>query len=228
MEFGAALAGTYYLNQITQPPLELKVFVYYLWLIVVVEILGLYTVYAYFASNAFSDFIEETPFRRNYWLYNTFNLISYLVFFQYFIRQLRSLLLTRIFKTLGLLFFITATFNLVFSGIFFEAYSAYTSILGTLILVLLILLYSYELLRSYRILEFYKDISFYISIGAMVWHLCATPLFIYSKYFSLQSPDFVFLHTWVLRLANIVLYGAMIIGFIICSQNLKERYLWVQ
>lgn len=108
-------------------------------------------------------------------------------------------------------------FDLAFSGSFFNQFSLYISMGGTIYLTFLIFIYYLDLLKSKGILTFYRSLPFYISVGLLIWHLVVTPLFIYSRFFSLSSPDFVALHSFILKVANIFLYGILITGFVFCS-----------
>lgn len=222
---GAAIAGTYYLRKVKDYKPVTKLLVYYLWLVVFVEIIGTYPVYAYFTNYSTLPFLKGTVFERNYWWYNSYAIIKYGVFFIFFIRQLQSAQLRKFLLYLTVFYIITTVLNLIFSGIFFVAYSAYDAIVGTILLILLIFIYYFEVLNSDRILHFYKNIQFYISVGVLFWHLVVTPLFIYSHYFTMQSPSFVALHTAVLMLANIFLYGIIITGFLVCSRRNQQEKL---
>lgn len=221
LEIGAAVAGTFYLKRIEDVTSETRLFVYFLWFTVFVETVGIYPSYAYFNDYSTLSFIKDTPFERNYWWYNSFNIIKFNVYFIFFIAQLDSQNKRKIFNACSLFFTFSAVINLLFSGIFFTASSAYTAILGTFLLCFMVMIYFYEMLNGDKILNFYKHIPFYVAIGVLVWHLVVTPLFIYSQYFSSKSPDFVALHTWVLTIMNIYLYGIFIIGFIL---NLGKRH----
>lgn len=221
-EFLAAISGSYYLAKHPGAKPATKLFVYFLWITFWVEIIGLYTTYAYFTNYKNLEFLENSPFERNYWLYNIYNIFSYLTYFTFFILNLESKKLKRALIVLAFFFAGTATINLIFSGIFFMAFSAYTHIIGTIIILLCISAYYYEMLSSERILKFYKDLVFYISVGALVFHLSSTPLFIYSKYFTMQSPDFVDLYGLTLKTVNLLLYGIIILGFIVCAPRRQK------
>ena len=118
-------------------------------------------------------------------------------------------------------FLLSSVINLFTSEVFFVAYSAYTGIAGTLVLILSIALYYFQLVRSDEVLKIGRLLPFYISIGAVILHLCLTPFFIYSNYFSESlSKDFVGTYLVVLKFTNLLVYSIYIFGFIIC---LKKR-----
>lgn len=215
LELGTAVTGSYYLSQVNTPKKGERLLVMYFWLVIFVEVVGLYPVINYFTDSQAFPFVEGTLFERNYWWYNSYSLIKFLVFFYYFIWQLRSSRIRNFFSVLAIIFTLGGVINLLSSQVFFTANSAFTSVGGTLILVILIFIYYYETLKSDRILNFYRLPVFYFSVGILIWHLTITPLFIYSHYFTLKSPEFVELHTLILRIANIILYSLFILGWLI-------------
>ncbi len=222
LEFFAAVAGSIYLWQIPEVKKITRFFVYFLWMTFFIDLSGFYTTYAYLTGYENLEFIRNTPFERNFWLYNSYKVLAFMVFFFFFIFQLNSKKFRKILTFIALCFGITAVINLLFSGVFFTAFSAYTYILGTVILILCITTWYYEILTSDEILVFYKNLAFYISVGALAWHVAVTPLFIYSRYFTMQSPEFVSLHSLILKIANIFMYTCFTISFLICSQ--KKSY----
>lgn len=215
----AALAGVYFLLKVPGAGKHTRLFVYFLWLTIFVEALGLYPAYAYFSDYQSLSFIKGTGFERNYWLYNLFNILGIVVFVLFFSRQLENKKLSRLFRVLIIVFAVTALINLAVSDVFFKAYAAFTSIVGTFILLLVIISYYIEMMSSDKILNFYKRLGFYVSIGVFFWHLVVTPLFIYSRYFTMESPDFVSLHSLILLIANIFMYTCFTIGFVVCSRE---------
>ncbi len=223
LELGAAMAGTIFIAKSGNSPLAIKIFVYYLWFMVFVETLGLYPIYAYFSNYTSLSFIKDTPFERNYWLYNIHKVVSFMAYLSLFIVQIGSKKTRGILWILLIMFAVSSVVNLMLSGVFFIRHAAFTTFFGTLLLVVVIFIYYYELLRSDRILKFHYDPVFFISVGALVWNLVVTPLFIYNKYFSLQSPDFIMLHSGILKLANVFLYGSIIAGFWLSFKNQKIK-----
>lgn len=228
LEVGAAIAGSVYITKAANPALIIKIFVYYLWFMVFVETLGLYPAYAYYSNYTSLSFIKDTPFEQNRWLYNIHKIIALTAYISLFISHIGSHKARRIFWALLIIFVISSTLNLIFSGSFFLRHTVFATVSGTLLLLVIILVYYYELLRSNQILDFYYNLTFYISVGALVWHLIVTPLFIYNRYFSLQSPDFVLLHSWILRIANIILYGMIITGFLFSYRTEKRKLRNIQ
>lgn len=223
LEIGAAVAGTFFLKKIKDPPRGSGLIISYLWLVVFVEFVGLYPAYAYFSNYTRLAFIEGTPFERNYWWFNIYNVVKILMLSYFFILQLVSPYKQKLFRFLTWIITFTFILDLLYSGSFFTQYPMYTVVMGALYIILLILMYLKELMESDRILHFYKSIAFYISIGMLVWHAIVTPLHIYSKYFSRSSPEFLAVHSIILHWANVILYGIMILGFLVCLRVEKEK-----
>lgn len=217
-ELLAAVGGSYYLIKVPDVKTITKIFVYFLWFILFVEIIGLYALFNYFNYSYF-EFLIGTPFEDNYWLYNSLHVVSYMVYFYFFIEQLKTNRIRKYLTFMAWFFFATSILFLVFSGVFFVNYSFYSIIVGTIILILCIAAYYYQMLTSDTILSFQKNPAFYISIGALIWHVVVTPLLIYGKYYSTTSPEFIKMYGLILGSANMFLYGIFFFGFIICSRK---------
>lgn len=219
LELGAAVSGSYYLSKTPQVATEIKIIVYYLWLVVVVEFLGLYSVFEYFSNYSYLPFIKDTPWIRNIWLYNCYHVIKFGVFFFFFVKQLHSYKVQKAAYLVGSVFILSLILYLIFSGEFFYQFSSLEAVGGTFLILLIILIYYYDLLSSNRILEFYKSFPFYISVGILAWHFAVTPFFIYNQYFNISSPEFIKLHGIFIVLANVFLYGLIILGFWVCLKS---------
>ncbi len=222
MELGAAIAGSIYLRKVKHPEKGVQLFVYYLWLVVFVEIVGLYPSYAYIYEYERLGFIKDTLFERNYWWYNSYTVLKFIVLYIFFILQLNSPEKRKKLYTISGLVILSFIIDQIFGEAYFKSYSAYMSITGALYLTILIMLYHFEILKSERVLEFYRSMPFYISIGQLVWHVTVTPVFIYNNYFTLQSPDFVYFQSLLLKSVNIFLYGILILGFMVSTTKRKK------
>jgi len=216
-ELLAALAGTFYLYKTRTQDIGLKLFVYNLWFILLIEIIGMYSAWNYFDGYKTFPGLRNSVFYNNYWLFNSAKIIFLTVFFNVFISQITSLRLKKFLYGLTLFFILSSIANYIYSDIFFKAFSSYTTISGSFILLFCIGSFYYEMLLSDKILYFYKNLPFYISIGAMLWHLSITPIFIYNRYFTMTNPEFVNFHMDFLRYANVFMYSCFAIGFLICS-----------
>ncbi len=218
-EFVAALAGTFFLALSSNPPKALRQFAYFMWFIMISEILGFYSIYAYITEYVTLPFIKGTPFVRGFWMYNVCVPFTYCFYILFFRARLKSEKKKKWIKY-GVLFFLGSTLiNWIFSGGYLYMYSSYTAIIGTLLLSLTIMAYLWEILISPDILLFYKRFSFYAAVGILLRYLVVTPLFIYATYFSLENPDFIRFYTDILAAANVFMYGSFTLGFILCYRN---------
>ena len=219
-ELIAAIAGGYYLVKAKDVPFINRIFVWFLWLTLFVDTSGLYNIVAYYSDYEYFSFIKGTRFAHTYWLFNPYHLIAFVAFQSFFITQIISERLRKILWAITIGFTLLGIFNLIFSGIYFTSYSAFTAIGGTVILVVYIGMFFYQILRSNRILDFYKDLAFYIAIGALLWHVSITPLFIYNKFGIMNSsPEFVNFYKILLSAMNAFMYGSFAAGFLITAKK---------
>jgi len=214
----AAVTGTIYLKKYRED-LSTRYFVYYLWVTFLIEIIGVLPplIDWIFGLNYMDTFLG-----KNFWLYNIHIVISR-TFYIYYIRNfLKSNILKRFFLFLLGFYAISSVVNFVFSNIFFISFSSYSIILGSLLLFLGVGVYFLQIIQSDEILNFGRSIPFYFSVGTLVFNLCVTPLFIYSKYYSNSiSPEFVDIYALILIIANIFMYTCYIIGFLVCYKENK-------
>ncbi len=221
IELLAAIVGVRFIQKYREDKVS-RYFVWFLWFVVVIETFGL--VPRLIKGLDSLSFLKNTFFAEdNYWLYNPYLIISFVFYIFFFSSQIRLKRNKIILKLLAILFFISSVVNLVFTEVFFEAISAYTFILGGVIIFIGIFLYFYEVFQSDNILYFNKLFPFYVAVGTLVFHLTVTPLLIYSKYYSESSnPEFVKIYTTILTIANIFLYTCYTIGFVVCSKKNKS------
>lgn len=226
MEILAALAGSYYLKKTPIPLKNSKYLVYFLWFTVFVEIVGAYAPLAYFSDYKYLSFIKGTPFENNFWWYNSFVLLSFSFFTYYFISFLRNRTVKTIAHICIVMFWIVSIANYMMTDSFFQTTSKLVNILGTLLVLLSVLTFYYELLRSDLLLQLKRFLPFYISVGVLVFNLCVTPVELLSDYFNMGAGNelFVTLHVNVLLYANIFLYSSFTLGFLICSKKKRSSY----
>ncbi len=214
VEIMAAICGSIYLRS-NKHRNSLRVFVYYLWLIVVVEIIGSYTRLMRFNfDNECFNTIKNSVFCENTWLYNinTFLGIGLIgVFYS-------SLLKSKIFRwVIRFTFVAYSVFTILFFTLtdsFFYKGLPYDSIMSVVIICVYVILYFIELLRSDELLNFAKMPSFYISLALLLWYLCVTPLFIFDNYYRAVNTEFVQFRGYLLLVINILTYTCFSFGFI--------------
>lgn len=220
VELLAAIAGTYYLRKV--PSLKsTKYLVYFLWLTVIIEFIGAYPAIAYFSEYKYFTFVKETPFDDNYWIFNIYVIVSYIFYLYYFRSFLKSNILKVSFKYLMILYVLTSICYLFIDDVYFDRISEFSSIAGTLLLVFVVIAFYYELLKSDVLLNLLHFLPLYISVGVLIFHLCITPIDIFSEYYDEKNTFYVQLKANVYLYGNIFLYSIYTLGFLICSR--KER-----
>lgn len=121
-----------------------------------------------------------------------------------------------------IVYIIAAILYLIFTDVFFKAYSEFTTIAGTIIIIITVARFYFEIIKSDLLLNLKRFFPFYVSIGILVFYLCVTPLDIFSEYFSKENKLFIKLKSIGLLTANIFLYTTIIIGFIACWKRKKS------
>ncbi|SHJ06936.1 hypothetical protein SAMN04488508_105165 [Aquimarina spongiae] len=219
LEVFAALAGTFFV--LKNKDRVVKYFVYYLWLTVFVETVG--TIPRIIRSTEYLNFLKGTIWMENDWLYNSYVIITFIIYAVFFRAYMKNEFFKKILKSLIVFFFLTSVLNLFFSDVFFNGLSSYSMIMGSILLLVSVMLYFYEVLQSESILSFHKSLPFYIAIGALVFYLSMTPLFIFNKYYSFRSnPEFVGIYRTIREIAIIFMYTCFTIGFLLCSKKNKS------
>jgi len=222
LELLAAIAGTYYLKKVAYLK-STKYLVIFLWITIFIELISSYPAIAYFSEYKYFSFIKDTPYENNYWLFNLFIIFSIVFYIYYFRSFLKGKNWKLLLKILSYLYVLSSIVNLLFTDIYFKGYSQFTTITGTLLLFLSIVVFYFELLKSDELLNIKRFLPLYISIGVLIFYLCITPINIFSEYFGGENNFYIQLKANVYLYANIFLYSTYILGFIICS-NEKRSY----
>lgn len=194
----------------------------FLWVTFFVEFIGAYAPIAYFTKFKYFKFVEGTVYSDNYWLYNILILITYIFYMWYFRWYLKDRKWRTILGALIILYAGASIINLLISDVYFTGFSQFSMFAGAIMLFLSVGLFYFELLRSDIMLYLTRFLPFYISIGALILHLCITPIDFFSKYFSAANNVFVNLRVSILLYANIFMYATFILGFIVCSRRTKS------
>ena len=221
MEIVAAISGSFYLRKTKNE--KLKVFVYYLWLTVVVEILGTYK--SFLQNNYdYEWFIvwKNSVFCQNTWLYNIYSFLAIGLFGIFYSNLMTTNLYKIIIRTTFIVYSLFVILFFTFTDAFFVMSLPYDMILATIIICVFVVLYFLELMKSDIILEFHKLASFYISIALLLWHLCVTPLFIFDEYLVPLNTDFYSFRRILLLYINIFTYLCYSFGFLYALRMSKQ------
>lgn len=197
---------------------------YFVWFLGFTLLSEIFSWYAYFVDSGFLSFLKGTVLESNYWLSNIYGMISFLFYINYFKWYLLEKKSIRIINVFSVIFLVVSFCEILISGGFFNRFMPIANMLGTLLVFISIAFYYLELLKSDQILVVQRSLPFYVSVGALLFHLCTTPLFIYGAYYSNSiDPSFVNLYRHIIFDINILLYSIYIAGFLICSQT-KNPY----
>lgn len=220
VELLAAISGTYYLRK-TPALKSSKLLVLFLWLVVFVELIGAYPVIAYFTEYRYLP-VKGTFFEGNYWLYNPFIILSFTFYIYYFRSYVKNKLWRNTLNYLIYGYVVFSIINLIASDIYLNGYSKFSTIVGSLLVFLSIVVFYFEILKSDVLLNLQRFLPLYISVGILVFNFCITPIDIFSEYFESENTFYVSLKTNIYLFANIFLYSTYIVGFIICSRKMKS------
>ncbi len=222
LELIAAIAGTYYLKKTDNVQPATKALVRFLWLTFLVEIIAAYAPVAYFTDYRVFDFVKDTLFVRNNWLYNLYFIVCFSFFPLYFSYYIKNNSWKLLLYFLVAVFGISSVISLLTTDVFFKEDSKFINLVGALLLFLSVVLFYFELLRSNLILNLKRFLPMYISIGVFIFYLCITPLTFFSGYFNSENDTFVNLQVHMILYSNIFMYSCFILGFILCSRKKKS------
>lgn len=213
----AAVAGLYYFKK-NPTNKAAGMFAYFLLLTYLVEAIGLFPAMIYW--NEALHFLKDGFFYKNYWLYNPYLIVSFVVYLTFFRKNIQNERVSKFLKKIIIVYAIASALILMFTDVYLETTSTFTYVTGSILLLAFIFYYYFEMLLSERILQIKRDISFFISIGAVVHFLTTTPIFIYFAYFTERSPDFVKLSSAVMIVMNIFMYTTYTLGFLLLANKL--------
>lgn len=218
LEGVAAVSGLFYYKR---NPTDKAVgfFSYFLLLTFFVETLALIPAVIYF--NEQLHFLKNTFLYGNFWLYNPYLIINFCIYILYFKWNVSNDKIRDIINKGLILYVIICIANLIFSDIFFKSHSAVTYMLGSFFLLGVIFYYYFEILLSSKILNIKREISFYISFPALLHFLTTAPIFIYYKYYTTASPEFVELSSSVIIGLNIFMYSSYGLAFLWLANKKK-------
>lgn len=213
-ELAAAIAATFF--WIRTEDSRVKPFMWYLWLTVVVETLGLY---AFLMLNNYDNplfvWVKNSPMCTNTWLYNSYDFFGLILIGWFFRNYISNSTSKGIIKIIVVLSSVFSILYFLISGRFFEAYLPYDLVFRTFAIFIFALLYFKELLKSDELIVFYKSHMFYICTALMLWNISLTPLFMFDGFFKASNAEFVNFRVKFLLVSNIILYSCYTTAFLI-------------
>lgn len=208
----------FYKNQPTKP---LKFLMIFLGLTFFVDIFGFYP--QLIGRLSFLDFIKGTIYENNYWLYNFYLIISFLFYTLFFKWNIKNKKTSRYIAISAVIYLIASIFIIIKYGFLYTSFSPFSSIAGTILVLISVFSYYLEILKTEEIFQLKKSLTFYISIGTILFHLCLTPVIIYSAYFlEDKNPKFVSMYTYLVHIGNYILYSSFILGFVFCKKKILK------
>lgn len=217
----AAISGNFYLKKGKQPKKWNKYFVKFLWLTFFVEFLGLYAAVGYYSDYNYLSCIKDTPFADNSWLFNLFLIFNFAFLAAYFSSFIENEIIQKVIAWLIILYVLISSGYLIYTDVFFKYFSRVSVFLGSVLLIISILLFYYQILKSEKLLKLKGYLPFYLSIGCGIFYLCTTPLFLYTNYLSIEDVVFLQFYQYVLFIANIFMYLFYALSFVVCSRKAK-------
>lgn len=201
----------------------LKLLVIYLGVVVLLEIIASYSVIGYYSNYQYFSFIENSPFRRNTWVYNFYDIINPILIGLYFLYYIENKSFKSIAKITLVLYFLSSVYFQFVTTSFFEN-SSFVVIAGTFLILGVLFQFFFELLKSDLILQLKTHLPMYIAVGVFVFNVANAPLAIFSDYFNETTGNFLFvkLQVYIVLISNLFMYSCFIIGFLVCSKKMKS------
>lgn len=213
MEFLAAFSGSLYLHFSYNKSKWHKLFVKFLWSVLIIDILGGYAGLAYFDNYEHFEFLKGTPFVRNEWYFNIAQ-VYFTCFYVYFLREgVESFQLRKVLKWSTIFYIVFAVINMYLSDDFYNNDVIINNIVGAFLILLAVFFYFFDMMLSARVLSFYKQLIFYMAVGVAISYLIRVPISIYNKFFAAGNTEFNEVFRAVVMYSNIFLYSLFCIGF---------------
>lgn len=218
MEILAAIAGTYYFKK-NSSLRSTRWLVIYLWVTVFVELFCIYSAIAGFSNFKYFSFVKDTPYYDNHWIFNIHIIFSFTFFTYYFGSFLDGRFIRQLVKYLAIAYVIASIGYLITTETYLFELSQFSTIVGTLLLLFVIILFYFQLLKSDKLLNLKYFLPFYVSVGTLIFNLCLTPIDIFSELYAESNSFYVDLKNKAYLFCNIFMYSTFILGFIICRKE---------
>lgn len=195
-----------------------KYFIFFLYYIFFIEIVG--ALFFYAPTFLPIHLIRSLGFRVTSW-YNVFWFFGSIVFILYYFHSLLKLKQFKyIIKLVGVLFSIIMLGHFIlYFDVFMNTHPKLYQFLGLLATFICIALYFIEFLQSDSILNIFKIFGFYASIGLFLWWLIITPVIFFDFYNTVSDWNFVNLKSLIFLFANIFMYTCFTVGLIVSKST---------
>lgn len=205
-----------------------KYFLFFLWITVLVETIGLITAVNFFYPNSriivfFKTNFSDTIVLENDWLYNIYWLFFFPFYFFYFGKLIKNKVIKKRVYILMYAYIIISLIDLFLNiNQFNSTFLKLSRVAGTLFFLIVACSYLFEVIRSNEVFKFYLSLSFWITTSTMFFVLVTGPVYIFSD-LTYESKLMLRFFLKIVDIGNYVLYGSFIIGFIINAYQEKKK-----
>jgi len=147
-------------------------------------------------------------------IYNTWILVNQFFFFFFFINLLQNSFKKYLVKFIIGLYALFILISISFYSNFSGSYLSMNDIIGSILIVIVILMYFSELLQSDKILNINKSIYFWISLGVLLFNIGFIPVNIFAEFISFNGVFNI-----VAIFLNVLMAGCFITGFIVSKKD---------
>jgi len=183
-----------------------KYFLFYIWLIVVVE---------FFGANFYKWF--NIP---NYPVYAVFGVLETTFLLWWYRSLLTSLKRKKIVTSFLILFLAYSLINVVFFQDFKTESLTYSYALEVIFLVITICYYFIEMFNNEMVLKIRKSMYFWISLGLLLFHSSFMPFYVANKFFLFGD---VKLYSVVNFFLSLIMYTMFAIAFFKTDNNAQQH-----
>lgn len=181
---------------------DIKYFSYFLIYTIITEFIGIY--------------MASVLHIKNHLPFNVYIVVSFLFYFILFYRIFKKSLPRKLIKLFVFSFVLFYLFELfVIKKSMTHQLLSYSFVVGAMFLVIILILFIIEIINNEKIIFNVKNsLIFWISIGLLLFHIGAIPIFIGKEFLNYNQ-----LHFQILTFLNIVMYGCFSLGFILSDEK---------
>ena len=150
---------------------------------------------------------------KSFFVYNTYYLVSILFYNYLFKAYLKSKNIKKILNGLTVGFIIFIILNHFLRQDYYHTFQSYSSMYAGLYVIIAVGAYYFESLNSDKVLYAKKSVLFWVSLGLLLFQVGIIPVIIFGEFFNFSG-----LYHYILLTLNFILYGCMMIGFIVSER----------
>jgi len=150
---------------------------------------------------------------KSFFLYNTYFLVSILFYNYLFKAYLNSEKIKKILNglTVGYIFFIIL--NHFFIQDYYHTFQSNSAIYVGVFVIIAVGAYYLESLNSDKVLYAKKSMLFWVSLGLLLFQVGTIPIDVFAEFFNFSG-----IYDYILLTLNFILYGCMMIGFMMSER----------